>query len=90
MVESSDLGARLAGVSICRVRAVSMGLRRIEESVDEAVAMKMLASGAVAVSIAVLGRAPAGVGAERSPSGIPRTAARKDLKKASNVRWRRL
>jgi hypothetical protein len=86
MVESSDRGERLAEVSIKRVLAVSIGLRRSEESVEEAVAINMLASGAVEVRIAVLGRAPAGDGVEMSPSGIPRIAARTDLRNVSNVR----
>ncbi len=85
-MESSDLGERLAGVSIKRVRAVSIGLSRIEDSVEDAVAITTLASGAVDVSIAVLGTAPAEDGIEISPSGILRMAASKDLKNASNVR----
>lgn len=88
MVESSDLGERLAGVSIRRVRAVSIGLSRIDESVEDAVAIRTLASGAVEVSMVMLGRAPAGDGVKTSPSGIPRIAANNDLRNASNVRWR--
>lgn len=86
IVESSDLGERLAGVSIRRVRAASIGLSRIEESVEDVVAIITLASGAVDVSIAVLGIAPAEDRVEISGSGTPRIAASKDLKKASNVR----
>lgn len=85
-MESSDLGERLAGVSIRRVRAVSIGLSRIEESVEDAVAIKTLASGAVDVSIAVLGIAPAEDGVKISASDILSIAASNDLKNASNVR----
>ena len=86
MVESNDLGERLAGVSIRRVRAVSIGLSRIDESVEETVAINTLASGAVDVRIEVLGRAPVGDGLKMSPSGIPRIAAINDLKNVSIVR----
>lgn len=86
MVDSSDLGGRLVGVRIRRVRAVSRGLRRSEESVEDAVAINRLASGAVDVSIEVLGGAPAGDVLEMSPSCIPSNAAKNDPKKVSIVR----
>ena len=86
MVARSDLGERLAGVSIRRVRALSTGLSRVDESVEDAVAINTLARGAVDVSIAVLGKAPAGDGVKTSPSDIPRIAAKNDLKNDSNVR----
>ena len=88
MVASNDLGDRLAGVSIKRVRAVSIGLRRTEERVVDAVAIKTLAKGAVEVRIKVPCKDAAGDGLVISPSGIPRIAANNDLKKFSNVRWR--
>jgi hypothetical protein len=86
MVDSSDLGGRLAGVSIRRVLAVSIGLSRSDESVDDAVAINRLARGAVEVSKDVLGRAPVGDGLKMSPSEIPRIAANTDLRNVSNVR----
>lgn len=86
MVANNDLGERLAGVSIRRVRAVSIGLSRIDESVVEAVASSKLASGAMEVSVAEPGRAPAADGVMISASSIPTIAAKNDLKNVSNVR----
>lgn len=86
MVDNSDLGERLAGVSIRRVRAVSIGLRRIDESIEEAVAIHKLAIGAVHVSMELFDRAPVADGLKTSTSCIPRTAAKNDRKKASTVR----
>ncbi len=86
MVASSDLGDRFAGVRIKRVRAASIGLRSSEERVDDAVAIKTLAKGAVDVRMDVLAKATAGDGLEISASDIPRTAANNDWKKESNVR----
>ena len=88
MVANNDLGERLAGVSVKRVRAVSTGLSRIDESVVDAVASSKLASGAVDVSIAVPGKALAGDETTTSASSIPIIAAKNDLKNVSNVRWR--
>jgi hypothetical protein len=86
MVEINDLGGRLAGVRIKRVRAVSTGLSKIDESVDDAVIIKRLARGAVEVSMVVPGRAPVRDELKISPSGMPSIAAKSDLKKDSNVR----
>lgn len=88
MVASSDLGGRLAGVSIRRVLAASIGLSRIDEIVEDTVAINRLIRGAVDVSIEVLGRAPTGDGLRISPSDIPRIAANNDLRNVSRVRWR--
>lgn len=86
MVDSKDLGERLAGVSIRRVRAVSMGLSRIDDTVEDAVAIKRFASGAVDVSMELLETTQAGDGIDTSPSCIPRNAAKNDLKNVSIVR----
>ena len=86
MVDSKDLGERLAGVSIRRVRAVSTGLSRIDDNAEDAVAIKRLASGAVDVRIELLGRTQAGDGIDISPSCIPKMAAKNDLKNVSIVR----
>lgn len=86
MVDSNDLGERLAGVSISRVRAVSMGLSRIDDNVEDAVAIKRLASGAVDVSRELPGRTQAEDGIGISPSCIPKIAAKNDFKNVSIVR----
>jgi hypothetical protein len=88
MVVSKDLGGRFAGVRMRRVRAVSIGLSRSDEIVEEAVAINTLATGAVEVSIDVLGTAPAGDGLMMSDSEIPRIPAKNDLKNVSKVRRR--
>ena len=60
----------------------------MEDRVDDAVAIRTLATGAVEVRMEVLARAVADDGLEISPSGIPRIAANSDWKKVSNVRCR--
>jgi hypothetical protein len=67
---------------------VSIGLSRIAESVEDAVAISRLASGAVDVSTDVLGKAPTNDGPKISASGAPRIVAKNDRKKVSSVRRR--
>lgn len=90
MVAASERGGRLAGVRISRVLAASIGLRRIEERVEDVVAINRLASGAVEVRMDVLGRATAEDEVRISASEIPMTAARNDRRNVSSVRCRRV